>query len=56
MVMRCKDRPRERRGRNQCCRGVTNPAGIDLSRRVAQELGLGPRENAWVIVITERLP
>lgn len=43
MFIRCEDRPRERRGRSRCCRGVTNLADIDLSRKVAEELELGMR-------------
>ncbi|MCS7208417.1 MAG: hypothetical protein NZ874_02495 [Fimbriimonadales bacterium] len=48
--------PRRNDGRDQFCRRVTNPAGIDLSPAVAEELGLRYLENAWITVNTSRLP
>lgn len=47
---------REQRGRDEFCRRCTNPAGIDLSPEAARQLGLRERENAWIMVVTERLP
>ena len=38
------------RGRDQYGRKVLNPAGIDLTPRVASKLGLKRHENAWVNV------
>jgi hypothetical protein len=38
------------RGRDQFGRKVLNPAGVDLTPRVARRLGLKKYENAWVYV------
>jgi hypothetical protein len=38
------------RGRDQFGRKVTNPAGVDLTPRVARTLGLRKYQNAWIYV------
>jgi hypothetical protein len=38
------------RGRDQFGRKVLNPAGVDLTPRVARELGLRKYQNAWIYV------
>jgi hypothetical protein len=38
------------KGKDQYGRKVTNPAGVDLTPRVARRLGLGKYKNAWVHV------
>lgn len=43
-------------GKDEFGRVVTNPAGIDLTPDVAAQIGLAPRENAWVEVHYSDLP
>jgi hypothetical protein len=37
-------------GRDQFGRKVLNPAGVDLTPRVARRLGLKKYQNAWIYV------
>lgn len=43
-------------GKDQGGRTVLNPAGIDLTPKVATDLGLGAYQNAWVDIRYELLP